>query len=1005
MDRNSQEKKDRNRELVGESFEIIGNQALCTCTNGSKPASLSVVSQQKYYCNGAAKLIATNGDKDTRSLNFGNCKARNNSPCMAAIQWNQFYDKILIGKSLCPLTMKSEGTCVCGGKITFKTSGQQVMITPPLSMREAGQVVYSNPLFKKEDFKTVQKKEQKKSDTPLTQYSKNAFVNSVRVNGTVNVSLKVHGNEKLLFVHTLTRDADPSTPVKWDVTHNGKDISVGLLEPPLRSFFTEEGEYKVFAYVQNRGSKRGGGYVTLTVSEPKFVSLEWKDANEKKTHYMGRRHVVYAHTKFEGTGDIPVEARFYYKSLNGKQYLTNFAPLRIEQDGMAKIELSLTSSQVEEIKKVPIEKTPIYMELFSKEWIKDLKLSKKTPIEYTDKEDITSIAFYRDKDCKEAIKGFVESGQTIYARVTTRGLDDSDIALFIYKHGTVAEEETSTKGGVYKVSGETDAKGITVLKIKTDTSWLKEKQSETFDIFVLEGGAKETAVIMPNGRGYTERNTTKFFQMGKDKGILLLSMPKQDVEVGQSKTMVQEVNTEKNKCPRCEQDITLDEIKRICVDKKGNCLIKDTTMIAAALPYLNQYRKKVGINTCVSKAHFLAQIAQETKFYQLQEQFKYSNPERMRGIFKSYFETFGSLSALQKEAKRLSDLSKDSNNWPKVANAIYGPTHPLGKNHTNKGDGWRYSGKGFKQITWKDNYDKIEKYYNQYMKLKDEKNISWVSGDNSYKLKVSAKDAITSALAYWGAWGINHIAKENSEKCVREVTAKINTKLEGLNERIRYFNKAVEVLYVKKCLSGNSISSKDSQGTIIFINGMSHKYGTEFQKNEKKWTVYKLCIYKNMTYNRFNKLYKTNNLPQEDYSTYVARDAHMTSKKRSTLRYGTHNECPPKKKYYINKGLKEQSYDLYISDTKGMGKCYINGPDGSRSGIAIHGGWPVGSVGCLTTHTANYGNRKKGQKTNKIVTQIINNIPDLKDLSKDVILVLLERNVVKKGKLWFGIIE
>ena len=116
---------------------------------------------------------------------------------------------------------------------------------------------------------------------------------------------------------------------------------------------------------------------------------------------------------------------------------------------MTKIELSLTNSQVEEIKKVPIEKTPIYMELFSKEWVKDLKLSKKTPIEYTDKEDITSIAFYRDKDCKEAIKGFVESGQTIYARVTTRGLDDSDIALFIYKHGTVTEEETSTKGGVY----------------------------------------------------------------------------------------------------------------------------------------------------------------------------------------------------------------------------------------------------------------------------------------------------------------------------------------------------------------------------------------------------------------------------------------------------------------------------------------------------------------------------------------------------------------------------
>ena len=73
-----------------------------------------------------------------------------------------------------------------------------------------------------------------------------------------------------------------------------------------------------------------------------------------------------------------------------------------------------------------------------------------------------------------------------------------------------------------------------------------------------------------------------------------------------------------------------------------------------------------------------------------------------------------------------------------------------------------------------------------------------------------------------------------------------------------------------------------------------------------------------------------------------------------------------------------------------MGKCYINGPDGSRSGIAIHGGWPVGAIGCLTTYTANYGNRKKDQKTNKIVTQIINNIPDLKDLSKDVILAQVQ---------------
>lgn len=75
-----------------------------------------------------------------------------------------------------------------------------------------------------------------------------------------------------------------------------------------------------------------------------------------------------------------------------------------------------------------------------------------------------------------------------------------------------------------------------------------------------------------------------------------------------------------------------------------------------------------------------------------------------------------------------------------------------------------------------------------------------------------------------------------------------------------------------------------------------------------------------------------------------------------------------------------------------------------REGIAIHGGWSIGFVGCLTTYTTNYGNRKS-QKTNKKVTQVIDNILNLENFLKDVILVLLERSVIKKGKLWFGIIE
>ncbi|WP_219434371.1 glycosyl hydrolase 108 family protein [Prevotella intermedia] len=541
MDKNSQEKKNRNRELIGESFEVIGDQALCMCSNGSKPSLLKVINQQKYNCNGGTRLIATIGERDTRSLNFGNCKVRNNSPCIAVIEWENFYDKILIGNSLYPLTMKSTGTCACGGKVTFKTSGQQVAVIPPNSMREAEQVVYAHPLLKKEDIKNVSTKEPEKKENPLKQFSKNAFVNSVRVNGNISISLNLYSNEPLIFTNTLTQGSDPSTSVKWDVTHNGKNIATALSEAPTRSMFSEEGEYKVFAYVKTRGSKKGGGYVTVTVSEPKFISLEWKDTNEKIARYIGKRNVVYAHTKFEGTRDIPVKARFYYRSLNGKEYLTDFAPLQIEQDGTTKVELSLTDTQAEEIKNMQTEKTLIYMELFSEEWIENSSLSEKTPIKYTDKEDITSIALYRDKDCKEVITEFIESGQTIYARVTTRGLDDSDIALIVCGHGTVKEEDTSINGTVYEISGETDSYGVAILEIKTDTGWLKETQSETFDIFVLEGGCKESVIIMPNGKSHTNRNTTKLFQMGKNRGILMLALPKQDIKPEQSKTMVQDI--------------------------------------------------------------------------------------------------------------------------------------------------------------------------------------------------------------------------------------------------------------------------------------------------------------------------------------------------------------------------------------------------------------------------------------------------------------------------------
>lgn len=92
---------DRNRKQTGRSEEIVADSAICTCDKGSKPGTFRVTSQQKIYCNGARKLVATDQDKDIKSLNFGSCAAKNNGPCSPNIVWSNTYNKIAIkGKML-----------------------------------------------------------------------------------------------------------------------------------------------------------------------------------------------------------------------------------------------------------------------------------------------------------------------------------------------------------------------------------------------------------------------------------------------------------------------------------------------------------------------------------------------------------------------------------------------------------------------------------------------------------------------------------------------------------------------------------------------------------------------------------------------------------------------------------------------------------------------------------------------------------------------------------------
>ncbi len=467
------------------------------------------------------------------------------------------------------------------------------------------------------------------------------------------------------------------------------------------------------------------------------------------------------------------------------------------------------------------------------------------------------------------------------------------------------------------------------------------------------------------------------------------------------------------KCPNCEKDIILEQIKAICVSKKNKkgietCLVKDDTFIKAALPFLNKYRKKADINSCITKAHFIAQICQETKFYDLQEGFKYTNPERMRKLFYSYFKQFGELEKQQAEAKRLSDLSLDSKNWKTVANAIYGKTHPNGKNNTDKDDGWRYSGKGYKQITWRDNYNKVQKT----AKNTFGKDITWLDGDNPYKLVNNQEDAILSALAFWKQNSISNVATEISDSSVKNVTLLINPGLAGYDERVRYFKKAVEILQVEKCKPKGKLNDRNEKSTVVIVSGTDTKIEKDpYKPNEFSWVMYKTSVFKNMSLKTYYDLEKSNSLPEADYITYLSRDTHQTSTTKgeilehSNKRFGKYNEIPPGD-YFLVPGISGQKYKIYVIDSESKSAAAengIDGPDGSRGGVALHHYCPRFSVGCFTFNSG-------ADKTP--VQELIDNLPDLPIGDKKPVHFIVKPRKVKETtwdnsnygtKKWIGI--
>ena len=723
---------DRNRKQTGKSEEIVADSAICTCDKGSKPGTFRVTSQQKIYCNGARKLVATDQDKDIKSLNFGNCAAKNNGPCSPNIVWSNTYNKIAIKGKMYPLTVKSSGTCKAGGgRINIQTSGQQVVVKPSASPRKANSTAHKSPVFTEEDWKHLPQEDEKSQNKRVPAAVQ---VNNVLVNGKREITITPYDHEELLFTTSLTAGSVRGTGVKWDVCHGNRMIAKGLTEAPARTYFTKEGTYSVYAYVHKPGSPKGKGVVRITVSYPKFKSLEWKDENGKPVTYIGLRNKVFAHVSLPGCKGIPVNCRFYYNGYEGKTYLSALTPMTLSAAGKVKIALSLSGDQLKKI----IEdrkhfsngqKIRIHLELSSRHWIENLTKASQHPILFNDKIEFRSLVIYKDSDCKEKLQGGIaDSGSTVYVRVSTANMETGKIRLDVYKHETGNQEEKSPKPSpVYSTSCPVNSTGVYKFSLTLAAPPYKEGTAYKVVVSWLFSSQSSNGNINNNTNRQISKEPKQYILKGKE---VLFSVKRHipTPKAEPSKANVNRTEPEKDGCPRCREEWTdmLPRLKQVFGKVSANRLK------AVAQTY-TENMKTLSMDTCWVKAHFFAQATIETGYtLNISEIMNYKR-KRFEDIFPSKIFK----GRWTKDGKWVSDRDKNGkriykDGMKRTLDKVYSITdtqerkivlaniayaNKNGNGDYNSGDGWRFRGSGLVQITGRKNYSKIQHLINTRFKL------------------------------------------------------------------------------------------------------------------------------------------------------------------------------------------------------------------------------------------------------------------------------------------------
>ena len=176
--------------------------------------------------------------------------------------------------------------------------------------------------------------------------------------------------------------------------------------------------------------------------------------------------------------------------------------------------------------------------------------------------------------------------------------------------------------------------------------------------------------------------------------------------------------------------------------------------------------EKFQINTPLRLAHFLAQCGHESGGFRLTKENLNYSVKGLMGIFKKYFPT----EALAKQYERKPE---------KIANKVYGGR--MGNGPEASGDGAKYCGRGYIQLTGKDNYTAFGKSINEDIAANP--------------TVVAEKYALLSAAWFFNKNGLHKLADGGAtDAVVTQITKRVNGGTIGLADRIKHFKEYYHLL-------------------------------------------------------------------------------------------------------------------------------------------------------------------------------------------------------------------